>query len=193
MMGAKSGDARMRKYIRNSKVFLLTSALGGIAVSPLHAQTTAAKEFHISAQSLPAALTQFGRQAGLQVSIPASLVEGKTSHAVNGTMSPSQSLAQILSGTGLTYRVNGNVGTLVPASANITLGPVRVGGTAFDPHQAAIGPGNGYVATYTDAGTKTDTPLWEIPNSVYVGSGPINLLNWTNGCDSQAYRWKVGL
>lgn len=26
-----------------------------------------------------------------------------------------------------------------------------------------------------------------------LGSGPINLLNWTNGCDSQAYRWKVGL
>ncbi|NSL91570.1 TonB-dependent siderophore receptor [Acetobacter syzygii] len=166
-MGAKSGDARMRKYIANSKVFLLTSALGGIVVSPLHAQTTTAKEFHISAQSLPAALTQFGRQAGLQVSIPASLVEGKTSHAVNGTMSPSQSLAQILSGTGLTYRVNGNVVTLVPASANITLGPVRVGGS-FNAHQAAIGPGNGYVATYTDAGTKTDTPLWEIPSSVYV-------------------------
>ncbi|MFT8723741.1 MAG: secretin and TonB N-terminal domain-containing protein, partial [Acetobacter malorum] len=154
-MGAKSGDARMRKYIGNSKVFLLTSALGGIAVSPLHAQTTT-KEFHISAQSLPAALTQFGRQAGLQVSIPASLVEGKTSHAVNGTMSPSQSLAQILSGTGLTYRVNGNVVTLVPASANITLGPVRVGGTVA--RQDPTGPGVGYVAENTLTGTKTDTP-----------------------------------
>lgn len=163
-MGAKSGDARMRKYIGNSKVFLLASALGGIAVSPLHAQTTA-KEFHISAQSLPAALTQFGRQAGLQVSIPASLVEGKTSHAVNGTMSPSQSLTQILSGTGLTYRVNANVVTLVPASANITLGPIRVGGS-LNAHEAAIGPGVGYVATYTDAGTKTDISITRIPNSV---------------------------
>ncbi|MDI6653941.1 TonB-dependent receptor plug domain-containing protein [Gluconobacter japonicus] len=165
-MGAKSGDARMRKYIGNSKVFLLTSALGGIAVSPLHAQTTAAKEFHIPAQSLPAALTQFGRQAGLQVSIPASLVEGKTSHAVNGTMSPSQSLVQILSGTGLTYRVNANVVTLVPATANITLGPVRVGGQISK--QDPTGPGVGYVATTTMASTKTDTPITEIPNSIYV-------------------------
>ncbi|MBS1001258.1 TonB-dependent siderophore receptor [Acetobacter persici] len=165
-MGAKSGDARMRKYIGNSKVFLLTSALGGIAVSPLHAQTTAAKEFHIPAQSLPAALTQFGRQAGLQVSIPASLVEGKTSHAVNGTMSPSQSLAQILSGTGLTYRVNASVVTLVPATANITLGPVRVGGQISK--QDPTGPGVGFVATTTMASTKTDTPITEIPNSIYV-------------------------
>lgn len=31
------------------------------------------------------------------------------------------------------------------------------------------------------------------PESNLLGSGPINLLNWTNGCDSQAYRWKVGL
>lgn len=165
-MGAKSSDARMRKYVGNSKVFLLTSALTGIVVSPLHAQTTTSKEFHISAQSLPAALTQFGRQAGLQVSIPASLVEGKTSHAVNGTMPPSQSLEQILSGTGLAYRVDGNVVTLVPASANITLGPVRVGGTVA--HQDPTGPGVGYVAENTIAATKTDTPITEIPNSIYV-------------------------
>lgn len=165
-MGAKSGDAWMRKYVGNSKVFFLTSALTGIVVSPLHAQTMTSKEFHISAQSLPAALTQFGRQAGLQVSVPASLAEGKTSHAVNGTMSPSQSLAQILSGTGLTYHVNGNVVTLVPAAANITLGPVRVGGMLGK--ESATGPGVGYVAHYTESGTKTATPLWEIPNSIYV-------------------------
>lgn len=165
-MGAKSGDAWMRKYVGNSKVFFLTSALTGIFVWPLHAQTMTSKEFHISAQPLPAALTQFGRQAGLQVSIPASLVEGKTSHAVNGTMPPAQSLTQILGGTGLTYRVSGNVVTLLPASANITLGPVRVGGQISK--QDPTGPGVGYVATTTMAGTKTDTPIIEIPNSIYV-------------------------
>ena len=42
------------------------------------------------------------------------------------------------------------------------------------------------------------TAKWQISRSTSgqytsLGSGPINLLNWTNGCDSQAYRWKVGL
>lgn len=56
---------------------------------------------------------------------------------------------------------------IVKAPANIILGQVRVGGN-LNTHEAAIGPGVGDVATYTDAGTKTATPLWEIPNSIYV-------------------------
>ncbi|WP_249208900.1 TonB-dependent receptor plug domain-containing protein [Acetobacter okinawensis] len=57
---------------------------------------------------------------------------------------------------------------IVPASkaTNITLGPVRVGGTLV--HQDPTGSGVGYVATTTMSGTKTDTPITEIPNSIYV-------------------------
>lgn len=56
--------------------------------------------------------------------------------------------------------------TLGCEGANITLGPVRVGGTLA--HQDPTGPGVGYVAENTMTATKTDTPLMEIPNSIYV-------------------------
>ncbi|MCP1197785.1 TonB-dependent receptor plug domain-containing protein, partial [Acetobacter senegalensis] len=113
------------------------------------------------------ALTTFGQQAHRQVSVDPKILSGHQSAALNGNFTEQEALARLLTGSGLTARVSGNV-VSVSTTSSITLGPVRVGGTAFDSHQAAIGPGNGYVATYTDAGTKTDTPLWEIPNSVYV-------------------------
>lgn len=95
---------------------------------------------------------------------------GHTTTGLHGQFTSSEALARLLQGSGLSYQTLGeHAFQIVPASkaANITLGPVRVGGS-FNAHEAAIGPGNGYVATYTDAGTKTDTPITEIPNSVYV-------------------------
>ncbi|MFT8559948.1 MAG: TonB-dependent siderophore receptor [Acetobacter sp.] len=165
-MIADWNEMKRRKATRRLTAFLAASTLMTALATIAHADPVASKPFHIPAQSLPSALALFGRQAGLQVSIPAALVEGKISHAVDGTMAPAQSLAQILSGTGLTYRINGSVVTLVKASSAIMLGPVRVGGTAG--RQDPTGPGLGYVAENTMAGTKTDTPITEIPNSIYV-------------------------
>ncbi len=164
-----------RKII--AAILMTSSALASVAgASGAFAQTVVSsamtadqsKSFSIPTGSLAKALTSFGAQSGKQVSVETSVIQGLSSPGIAGRMTAQQALTRLLAGTGLTYRLSGNVVTLVKVSANITLGPVRVGGTAFDPHQAAIGPGNGYVATYTDAGTKTDTPLWEIPNSVYV-------------------------
>ncbi|RFD19532.1 TonB-dependent siderophore receptor [Komagataeibacter melaceti] len=123
---------------------------------------------NIPAGDLNHSLLAFSQQAHLQIFFETSQVKGLKGNAVSGTMTEDQALSRILAGTGYTFaRSTGNHISLVKASANITLGPVRVGGS-FNAHAAAIGPGNGYVATYTDAGTKTDTPLWEIPSSVYV-------------------------
>ena len=166
-MIADWNEMKRRKATRRLTAFLVASTLMTALATVAHADPVASKPFHIPAQSLPSALALFGRQAGLQVSIPAALVEGKISHAVDGTMAPAQSLAQILSSTGLTYRINGSVVTLSKASAAITLGPVRVGGT-YNAHQNPTGPGVGYVAENTMAGTKTDTPITEVPNSIYV-------------------------
>ncbi|MBV1837088.1 TonB-dependent siderophore receptor [Acetobacter estunensis] len=163
-----------RKII--AAILMTGSALASVAgASGAFAQTVVSsamtadqsKSFSVPAGPLARALTSFGAQSGKQVSVETSVIQGLSSPGVTGRMSAQQALGQLLAGTGLTYRLSGNVVTLVKASANITLGPVRVGGS-FNAHAAAIGPGNGYVATYTDAGTKTDTPLWEIPNSIHV-------------------------
>ena len=128
----------------------------------------AVRSFFIPAQSLEDGLTRFGQQSGWQVSVDGKLAKSLTTHGVSGTMTSAQALNAILSGTGLTYTITGGrTVVLTKAAANITLGPIRVGGS-LNAHEASIGPGVGYVATYTDAGTKTDTPITQIPNSVYV-------------------------
>lgn len=134
------------------------------------AQTQPKFSFNIPAGSLSSALVSFSAQSHIQVTSQAPTLAGHTTTGLRGQFTSSEALAHLLQGSGLSYQSLGERAfQIVPAqkAANITLGPVRVGGS-FNAHAAAIGPGNGYVATYTDAGTKTDTPLWEIPNSVYV-------------------------
>lgn len=162
-----------RKII--AAILMTSSALASVAgtsgafAQPLVSSAMTAdqsKSFSIPAGSLAKTLTSFGAQSGKQVSVETSVIQGLSSPGVAGLMTAKQALFQLLAGTGLTYRLSGNVVTLVKASANITLGPVRVGGTLGK--ESATGPGVGYVAHYTSAGTKTDTPITEIPNSIYV-------------------------
>lgn len=119
-------------------------------------------------QSLTRSLLTLANYAHIQISFDRKITDAKRGQKISGNYTITEALKIILNRSGLTYTNTGS-GILITqqSPSAITLGPVRVAGT-FDPHQAAIGPGNGYVATYTDAGTKTDTPLWEIPNSVYV-------------------------
>lgn len=144
------------------------SALGG---SPAFAQQGQASipsiHLDIPRQPLSAALQAFSRRTGIQVVYTASIDAGIISPGISGDFDAMTALSRLLSGTGVTFRQSGKGAVvLAKASANITLGPVRVGGTVA--HQDPTGPGVGYVATTTMAGTKTDTLLTEIPTSIYV-------------------------
>lgn len=168
MIIANWNKTKRRRATRRLTAFLAASTLMTVLGTIAHADPEALKPFHIPAQSLPSALALFGRQASLQVSIPAALVEGKTSQAVDGTMVPAQSLEQILSGTGLTFQISGRVVTLSKASSTIMLGPVRVGGTGDrgspyprDPYALAVNPP-------MTVGSKTPTSQREIPQSIVV-------------------------
>src|SRR5690606_22250125 len=107
--------------------------LGVSMPGPALAQQVAAeRSFDIPAQPLATALQSFGQQAGLQVSAPAPLLEGRVSTVVKGALPSMQALSQLLVGTGLTFRVLGSTVTLEPApqsSDAVRLGPVRVAGT----------------------------------------------------------------
>ncbi|MCP1213986.1 TonB-dependent siderophore receptor [Acetobacter okinawensis] len=154
-------------------LFLASSTmLGGVAIGTVSATaapivSAATKSFQISPQPLANALTTFGIQSGWQISVPDTLTAKMNSPGVAGNFAPDIALSRLLAGTGLTYQVSGAHSVIIKkVSANITLGPVRVGGTVA--HENPTGPGVGYVATSTMAGTKTDTPIMEIPNSIYV-------------------------
>nr|WP_301273337.1 TonB-dependent siderophore receptor [Acetobacter okinawensis] len=123
-------------------------------------------EFHVSGGDLDHALTQAADQSGVHIFFPSASVMGKKSVGLSGKLTVNQALARLLSGSGLSWHLQDGKTIIVSASSNINLGPVRVGGQISK--QDPTGPGVGYVATTTMAGTKTDTPILEIPNSIYI-------------------------
>lgn len=133
------------------------------AVAPVAAQTLSV---NIPTGELNHALLTLSQTAHLQIFYDMDKVKGLHANAVSGTMTADQALSRMLSGSGYSFSRVGNKISLVPAAANITLGPVRVGGMVA--HQDPTGPGVGYVAENTMSATKTDTPITEIPNSIYV-------------------------
>lgn len=72
-----------------------------LTTSPLLAQQT----IDIPSQPLAEALKELGSETGLQVLAPTYAVAGKTSKAVKGSMFPTEALQEMLSGTGLSFRM----------------------------------------------------------------------------------------
>lgn len=126
--------------------------------------------FNIPAQDLGSALTLFSDRAGLRLLLPSSVVGGKRSASVSGTLTREQALERLLGGTGLTYRFpDANTVTIVDPLATSSAG-VDDGSTVLETISvdgAANGTA-GIVATRSSSGTKTDTPLLEVPQTVNV-------------------------
>ena len=76
----------------------------GVAVAAVAFSSSAAAQtitFDIPAQSLPAAISALGRQAGLQIVAPASGFERVQSRAVVGEMDVRAAIRKLIEGTGL--------------------------------------------------------------------------------------------
>jgi iron complex outermembrane receptor protein len=119
-------------------------------------------EFNIPAQALSEALIVFGQQSGLQVSASSELVSGKQAAAVSGAMTAEQALSQLLTGSGLSFRVNGGMVSLEAGGGAIVLPPVQVSADAAD------GPVEGFRAERSSSATNVDAPLIETPATVNV-------------------------
>lgn len=139
------------------------------------AASQATTSFNVPAQSLQNALTTYGRQAGLQVSVDAAVLRGLGSAGVSGSMSAEAAIGRVLAGTGLSYRFSGTTVVVsregadvgqVPADGSTVLDTITVRGSG----QTATGPVDGYRAERTATGTKTDTALRDIPQSIQVVS-----------------------
>lgn len=147
------------------------------AVAAAFAVPAAAQQHRTVAISVPAgpleqALLTLGRQAGLRLVFPTPLTNGKTTSGVAGDVTPEAAVATLLAGTGLTYRFTapGSVTIERPGVAAaysqgggaLSLDTIEVQG------ETAWGPVNGYVATRSASGSKTDTPLLETPQSISI-------------------------
>lgn len=129
--------------------------------------------FAIAAQPMSGALIQFGRQTGMQVSVDGALLEGLSAPAISGRMRGDQALQQLLSGSGLIYAVEDSTITITKAPGNsadgaLMLDPVYVNADADAKQTSAYEPVRTYVASRTATGTKTDTPISEVPQSISV-------------------------
>ncbi len=119
-MGVKVGHSSRGHDIRQqlgSTVSVVALVIGlSLACSPAFAQQSVSSNtaqprsiaFNIPAQNLNSAILSFANKAGIQVFYDVSRVEGLRSTAVRGSYSPEQALAQLLAGTGVSYRFSGN-------------------------------------------------------------------------------------
>ena len=140
--GGSYKDCEKRRFWADA--LLASAAIGGLSV-PVVAQAQAqgreaetTRSFDIAPQSVVGALTDFGRQSGLQVSMDADQVRGLSTQGVRGTMTPRQALDRLLASTGFAARIEGRIVSLrrvpvatadQPRSDTVVLDSLRVQGS----------------------------------------------------------------
>lgn len=123
--------------------------------------------FNIPPQPLADALALFGRQSGMQVSVDAALIRGKSSPGVSGAMSPEAALGRLLAGSGVTYRMADDNTAMLRAEASGTtmLSPINVEADGA----AARTEGTGsYTTGPMSTATRLPLTIRETPQTVTV-------------------------
>lgn len=183
--GGKAGMRNRSRQTVFAGALLVTSALVPVMIAaPAMAQQQVAQSgagglaalhaFDIPAQSMTGALTQFGQQSGLQITVDGALVRGINAPAVSGSMTSQQALDRLFAGSGLSYNISDG-GTVVvepiatgTAAQGAVLDPIRVEGNA----EGAYGPmgptRDSVVASRSRTASKTDTPILDDPAAVSV-------------------------
>lgn len=143
-----------------------------LASNPLIAaeQASSVRAYNLPAAPLASTLNQIASQAGLALSLNPSLAAGKTSAPVNGQFDATGALREALRGTGLQLEQS-SAGTysLVAVPEGVMALP-ETAVIGLQNAETAWSPVEGYVATRTAAGTKTDTALVEAPRSISVAT-----------------------
>jgi len=150
--------------------------------------------FNIPPQQLAGALTAFAEQSSWQVFYSAEMADNVRSQGVSGSLEPEQALKQLLSGTGLSFRVTQpRTVTLVQEEGAVVPPPLivvpqeqlqgasgSIGGTGraeakpLKVPEVVVkdvrtrDPEMSYVAEEASTATKSDIPLLETPQSISV-------------------------
>ncbi len=140
--------------------------------SPLLAaeQASSVRAYNLPAAPLSTTLNQIASQGGLALSLNPSLAAGKTSSPVNGQYDAAGALRVALQGTGLQLEQSSTGTYSLVAVPEGTLALPETAVIGVENYETAWGPVEGYTATRTAAGTKTDTALVEAPRSISVAT-----------------------
>jgi len=149
-------------------------ASSAVAQSQPQVGTDQTLQFSIPSQSLASAIDAFSRACNWQVGYSSKLGMSTRTQAVAGYMSPREALNRMLAGTGVHVSMTGprSAALVDPrefsanADDSVLLDMISVEGG----RETAYGPVTGYRAVRASTGTKTDTPLKDIPQSVQVVS-----------------------
>lgn len=140
--------------------------------SPLLAaeQASSVRVYNLPAAPLSTTLNQIASQGGIALSLNPSLAAGKTSAPVSGQFDATGALRAALRGTGLQLEKSSTgTYTLVAVPEGVMALP-ETSVIGVENLESAWGPVEGYTATRTAAGTKTDTALVEAPRSISVAT-----------------------
>ncbi|TDV59529.1 TonB-dependent siderophore receptor [Pseudomonas sp. LP_7_YM] len=134
-------------------------------------QASSVRAYNLPAASLSTTLTQIASQAGLALSLDPTLAAGRTSSPVQGQFDAPGALSQALRGTGLQLsQTSAGTYSLIAAPEGVMALPETSIQGRQEAVESAWGPVEGYAATRTAAGTKTDTALAEAPRSISVAT-----------------------
>ena len=133
-------------------------------------QASSVRAYNLPAAPLASTLNQIASQAGLALTLSPALAAGKTSAPVKGQFDAPGALREALRGTGLQLEQSsaGTYSLVAIPEGVVSLPQTNITGQGN--YESAWGPVEGYVATRTAAGTKTDTALVEAPRSISVAT-----------------------
>jgi iron complex outermembrane receptor protein len=131
-------------------------------------QASSVRAYNLPAAPLASTLNQIASQAGLALSLNPSLAAGKSSAPVKGQFDAPGALREALRGTGLQLEQSSAGTYSLVAIPEGTLALPETAVIGVDNGETAWSPVEGYLATRTAAGTKTDTALVDVPRSISV-------------------------
>ena len=133
-------------------------------------QASSVRAYNLPAAQLSTTLNQIASQAGLALAVDPALARGRTSAPVTGNYDAAGALRQALRGSGLQL-VQSGAGTfslMTAPEGSVALPETNIQGRSSA--ESAWGAAEGYAATRTASGSKTDTPIVEAPRSISVAT-----------------------
>ncbi|MDP9835487.1 iron complex outermembrane receptor protein [Neorhizobium huautlense] len=147
---------------------LTTTSLVAFAMAAQAQETARIRNFSIPTQNIAAALVRYSSITGINVVYDGSLPAGARSSAVSGRLSDQQALDQLLVDSGLTYRFGANDTVTIIAPGKTSGGVAADGTTMLGTITVEGESGRSYGAVDSSVGTRTDTPLRDVPQSIQV-------------------------
>ncbi|SDO33910.1 TonB-dependent siderophore receptor [Pseudomonas jinjuensis] len=157
----RSFDLAFRPHLLAAAILLATPLSGAVADDSV-------RSYQIPAGPLASTLNRIAAEGGLSLSLDPALASGRTAHAVQGSYDAVGALQQALKGSGLelVQSESGSFSLRPIPQDTLSMSATTVSGQQEDPQ----GPVQGYMASRSMAGTKTDTPILETPRSISVAT-----------------------